>query len=401
MSVIAFNGFGAADNNAIAGLFDSVDLTFGGPGISLGRFGDYGMNLSNSGFGYEMYYYDLVPGPGPWIQNCNIKYSDATTIGVGGAVFALMDGGSMQVSVGFDLAGHVIIWRGGSIGAPVSGTVLATSALPWITDTNWHHLEWKASIDNTTGTVVVKIDRQIAVTFTGDTQATGAARATKAAIHFADLTGVFRNHSGYAVMDTAGSQFNDFMGPLRVDIHVPILNGSTNQFTPNASTNVSQVQDWANKSVLTNSPVPDDGSTFVSSGPFVANKDDLYIVDGFSTFKGPYALQTTIRANTDVNAGPRVLKSLLKINGTTYVGTTAFAVDSTVWKFYKDRSWLEINPDTSAVYTASDFSGFEFGFRNVGNLGSTETVFVSQLRVERLSSALDPFVPNHPLWIRG
>lgn len=233
--------------------------------------------------------------------------------------------------------GALLVYRG--------GTNIATSVAGLIGINNWYYMEYKISIDDVAGQVIVRLDGQTIVNFTGDTKNGGTANTVDT---------VELNASGsdsaefiddfYICNDTGTAPYNDFLGDVRVQTLVPDGAGSSTQFTPSAGANYTTVDE-----------LPYSATDYVSSTT-VGNRDTYSVTDltGSPTI---YGIQNNVIAKK-TDAGLISIKPAIKSGASVYYGGTTVlnASDKTI------TDTRSIDPNTSTGWTASGVNALESGF---------------------------------------
>lgn len=151
------------------------------------------------------------------------------------------------VSVVIQTTGAIAIKRG----SPNGGTVLATSTA-LITAGSWFHLEARAVISDTVGSVEVRLNGETIVTVSGvDTNpASGLGEISQIAIGN-NTPGLAFRYDDVFVWDTTGTDNNDFFGDRRVFTLMPTANGALDEWAKSSGTSAFDLLD----------EVPADGDT--------------------------------------------------------------------------------------------------------------------------------------------
>lgn len=155
-----YNGTGA--NTGLASRWTPL-AGAAGTALSLisGRFGGQAVR-STPAIGYQVSR-DLLPA----------TYTDFTisfafripTLGAATTFVWLLRDGATQICLGSSATGQVIVYRGDTGGVVRAGSVeLGRSTLNVIRANTWHYGQWSVKIDDTTGTVALKIDGAVAFT---------------------------------------------------------------------------------------------------------------------------------------------------------------------------------------------------------------------------------------------
>ena len=256
--------------------------------------------------------------------------------------------------------GSVQLWRGrcrwNSVSAGVyfpDGTLLATSSPGVVSASAWHYVEMSATINSTTGSVVVKVDGVTVLTFTGNTKNGGTNNTIDTVVY----SGMNGNQSGIPVpigspvvddlyiCNALGSVNNGFLGDIQVQTLSPTGAGSTTGLTPTGSaTNYLNVNE-----------VPDSTATYNSSGTVGAR--DTYALADLAAGTGTILGVQQVVSAAKTGAGAAGLKAAQKSGATVSYGATL----SLATGFVTHCDVFEINPATSAAYTVADVNTLEAG----------------------------------------
>lgn len=254
--------------------------------------------------------------------------------------FAFRDGTTHQIAFAPNASGELNIYRGTTL-------IDTTTGLDLTTD-EWVFLEFKVTIDNSSGSLEIIKNGSIEIyNDTGmDTQQTGNAYvdniwfsviASNKDVKFDDLY----------VLDTTGSKNNDFLGDIRVDAIRPNAEGTYTEFTPSAGDNFENVDETYG---------PDEDTTY-NSGTNVGDQDtyNLGALEdlGGTTIHGVKS-QITVKKS---DAGSREVKILTRSGTTDDLGSTITLATgyTTPTKIYED------NPDDAAAWEDSDVNALEVG----------------------------------------
>lgn len=216
-----------------------------------------------------------------------------------------------------------------------------------------YHFEFKAVINNSTGTAEVRINNVPWIVFTGDTHYTGETGATNIRIgHYPNSTSTaaaprLRIWDFYALDGQAGA--SGFQGQsARVDTLTVSGAGSSAQFTvTGAATNHEAVDDAAHNF----------DTDFVDSS--TVGQKDLHALSNLpiSTTGAVIGLIVVNTARSD-DGQPRGLNGKVK-SGATEGTSGNFALTST---FAKYPYVLETNPATAAAFTKAEINSLEAGY---------------------------------------
>lgn len=245
-----------------------------------------------------------------------------------------------QISVG--MGGTLYIFSAG--GSTLVGTVF--NAIQYDV---WHYLEVKCVGDNS-GSMTIKIDGvQVFTISTTDFQ--------NGSTTFESIW-LGGNHDNFywedvIVMDGSGGTFNDFMGDMRFEAAIPDADGATTQWTPSASTNISNIDDAL--------AAYDDDTTYISE----ATTDDINLAShatisatNASTihFSALFAL-----ARSDTTGDKIAL--VVKSGATTDAGADLALIGTTSAAYRWRKKIWETDPNTAAAWTVANINAAEFGVK--------------------------------------
>lgn len=236
-----------------------------------------------------------------------------------------------------------------------TGTVLATSASVTIPNNEWCYVEVKAVLHDSTGSVEVRVNEEVAVTFSGDTR-NGGTNATFSSLMIGSQanfgSSIVMSWDDLYICDTAdgtatqGAPFDDYLGDVRVRTLLPNGAGSSTQFTPTgSSSNYENVND-----------VPPVTTTWNASG--TSGHRDTYAlpnpsIPGAETVLAVVLNSTALRDNT----GSISVKNAVKSGAT--VGYGASNALTTTRTHYMDVKAKD--PNTSATWSSAAIDAMELG----------------------------------------
>lgn len=252
-------------------------------------------------------------------------------------LLTLSDATVNHVDFRTDTSGHLYATR--------NGTTLGTSTLT-LTSNVQHYYEIKVKIDDTTGTVEVKVDGTTFLNLSGlDTRNAGTATVDRFRFGLTVST-VTMDISQLYVQNGAGGADNDFIGDLRIAGVVTSGVGNSAQFTPSAGSNFQTV-DESN---------PNDDTDYNESN--TVDHIDTFAFTNFAIGGTVKALQiTTYAKKTD--AGARQIADVMRIGGTDYVGTTKTLASS----YQMHIEGRVVSPATAVAFTEAEVNGAEFGYK--------------------------------------
>lgn len=256
------------------------------------------------------------------------------------------DIGTIHLTIRCELNGAITAYRGDV--ATLLGTSSGTNILR---SGYWSYVEVKATIDDSTGAVEVKVDGTSVLNLTSqDTRNGGNANVSQIRIGSHTGTGSYSYADDVYVCDTTGSApYNDYLGDVRVVMMVPDGAGDSTQWTPSAGANYAAVDE---------TPGHDGDTSYVSSS--TAGQDDLYTVGATPSGSSQvWAARVTATARKE-GAGARDIALLVKA-GTTTDASGALTIPDTT---YREFSYTLLqNPDTSADWTIADLDAAQIGIR--------------------------------------
>lgn len=251
--------------------------------------------------------------------------------------------GSIQIGLYMHcIDGLLRLWRGDM------STLLATSssAIPLNT---WCYIELKTFINDTTGTLELRVNGTTVATYTGDTKQSSSLNTART-IRLAG--GVYSNAYGYIddlyVCDGTGTTNNDFLGDCRVDTLYPNGVGNSAQFTPTGS-----ATNWENVDEIP----PDEDTSYNASGTAGAI-DSFAFTDATILNASVFGVQANILARKD-DAGTRTLRAVARVNGANYEGSDQSLGDT----YLNQQQIWALNPATSVSWTEADINAAEFGYK--------------------------------------
>lgn len=244
-----------------------------------------------------------------------------------------------------NLQAYVAITSGGILQL-YRGTTLIASSSNSIPTESWNYIEIALTIANSGGTFEVRVNEEVWVTFTGDTQQTSSiASANRISLYGRDV------HIAYDdlyICDGTGSLNNSYLGDVRVDTVKPNGAGTYAEFSrQGGATNWENVDDTT---------IDSDSSYNYSN---TADQRDTLDCGNLPSVTGSiFGVQVNMAARKD-DAGGRAIAALTRVSGSDYVGTPHNV--GTTYRVYTQI--LEQNPDTTAAWTESEINATEFGYK--------------------------------------
>lgn len=235
------------------------------------------------------------------------KFSANTT--VAGEILSLLNAGSVRQltlvsSPNTGGLGCTLQLRRGLM----TGTLLAETTTKWLPNV-WRYIEMKATINDTTGTVTVRVDGQVVLTFTGDTAET-AALTFASHVQLTGRTDLSMSHGDVYILNTAGvAPHNDFLGDVRCEYLPVVGNGGSSQLL---GSDGNSLNNWE----LVDE-VPANAVDYVGSAT-VGQKDYYSIAASSATgLQTIYGMQS-IGAALKSDAGSAKMKLLILQQGETF-----------------------------------------------------------------------------------
>lgn len=263
----------------------------------------------------------------------------------GGSVRMLLltDTGTCQVGLGTNASQQIILFRN------TTANILATS-VESLSQGVWHQLELKVKIDNTVGTVELRLNGNTTpiITATGlDTQQTANAFVND--IRFTtDGNGTpdFDIDDIIFWDDTGAAPHNNFLGDARIETLQPTGAGNTTQWAvTGAASNFQAVDDTT----------PNDDTDYVSEN--VSGEKDTYATGNVTgTVDTIYAVQTNLLMKKS-DAGTADVQHVVRSNAVDYL--SAAKTPGTSYA-YSTELWLT-DPDTDVAWTQSAVDAAEYG----------------------------------------
>lgn len=247
------------------------------------------------------------------------------------------DGGATgHLLFNVDVSG-VLVYRAGT-------GVIATGPLPGTFNPSlWNYYEVSATIATTGGTVVVRVNGQEVINFTGNTRNGGTSTnidAIAQSQYFASSV-----YDDLYVCDGTGpAPWNTFLGDVRVLTSSPSAAGASTQFTPSSGANYTTVNE-----------LPFSASQYVQSGN-VGERDTYTMTDIPTTVSSVLGVQNNI-ITKKTDTGPMSTKPAIVSGGTVYYGASTPLTGN-------DTTLIDvraINPATGTRWSITDVNSLEAG----------------------------------------
>lgn len=232
------------------------------------------------------------------------------------------------------------------------GVTIATALNAFPPGGGWSYIEMSATIDDTAGRAIVKVNGNTVIDFTGDTRNGGTSTLLDTLYFIIPATG---GGPSIAVDDVyilngidsgiAGSPQNDFLGDVRIFTVAPTAPGASTQLTPSSGTNWGAVDD-----------LPYNANDYVSGN--ASGLKDTYVASDLPTgITKVHGVQVnSIAKKTD--AGSRAIKNVIRRGATDYADASAINLATSDMVF---SSLRVVDPSTSAPWTPTNVNAMEIG----------------------------------------
>lgn len=215
----------------------------------------------------------------------------------------------------------------------------------------WHFIEIKVRFDATAGSVQVRVDNQTCLEAEGRTKnplspaLCNLWRASNFQLEDASFNDTFVDD--LYILDTEGSEFNDFLGDVVINTVLPRADGSLNQ--------LSQFGGSLNKYTAVDDIPPDGDASYVFGNTI--GQQERYLVDPLPTnVINVLAVSVHARAKKDA-AGASQIKLLARVDGVNEIGPA----EPVTTQYITRALMLERAPGGSA-WTKAKAEGMEIGF---------------------------------------
>lgn len=324
----------------------SVDFTRAA--TTTGRFG--GSALQSAGTGTTTTEYTVPGNPTTIVTGAAFKPPAGLT-GSNSRLFWIIGSDSTQhLFTNLGAGGVVQLYRGGSPGTSSSATLIATSSTA-VTYDAWNFLELKATIHDTTGSVIIELNGTEIINFTGDTRNAGTGNLIGLlAFGIGNATTVRMPLDDIYVLDgTGAAPHNDFLGDVKVETLVPNGNGTHSQLLGsdgNSTDNYLLVDE-----------LPASVTDYVGSA--TVGQRDTYAMTNLATASGQvFAVQTSALAyKTD--AGSANFNLIERTSGGTEreTGPTALTASPGAWV----TTGPKVTDPEGGVWSITSVNAAEFG----------------------------------------
>lgn len=319
-----FQQYGTDESFMLDGIYASVSGTLNSDpdGISPGKTillnGSYALrkvlstDLTTVGSGFRVWFPELPDGNSnaifQWRDNANAVQCTLSIMSTGGLQF----------------------WRGDFT------TLLGTSATPVVTAGAWHHIEVKALIDDTAGTLEVRVNGRVIIDLdTIDTKATSIAGCAQVVWGDNSISSERFYMKDVIVWDSLGSSNNDFIGDVQIVSLIPTGDTALN-WTPSTGTDGYALIDES---------VPND-TDYISADDTLPDASVFTLSDLDADVVSVKGLMSFVRMFKTDGGTAQVQVGLVSGTNTDNGEDRPITVAETTWM---DLS--ELDPDTAAAWT--------------------------------------------------
>lgn len=224
------------------------------------------------------------------------------------------------------------------------GTPIATGTIPFPPN-GWAYVEMSATIADSGGRVIVKINGAVAIDFTGDTKNAGTSTMIDSISLHGALNTSGTQYDDVYICNGLGTKNNDFLGDQRVVTRAPNAPGSASGFTSS-----SGGPNWDNVNEIPASIADYNASS-------VPGTRDLYEFENLPNNITQVAGVQLVTMSVKTDAGDAFVKNVLSSGGSTVVGPpVAVATDLS-----SATTQYENNPSTSAAWTVAAVNALQGG----------------------------------------
>lgn len=219
------------------------------------------------------------------------------------------------------------------------------------------YLEIKIKLGpSSTGRVQIRVDGSITDDYdSGGVSTTSSGDGTIATgISFgggAFSSGGLVYYDDVVIMDTSGSECNDFLGDVRLEALEPTAVGNKSQWTNTGGAN--------NAASVDDGTTPDDDSTYVEANTVNLIDTNIHEDSALPTSGVVHAVLVKMLAKKS-QPGDRTIAAVTRQGGTDYVGDDQSVVQDSY--FYEYQVW-QTNPATSAAWTITEVNDAEYGIK--------------------------------------
>lgn len=309
--------------------------------------------------------FTVTPGDNTYIAGTQFRTNNlvnlatvmGTSLGEFNAIFQCIDTTTYQLRLSVMQDGRLTLTTGGNAEGFSGLTTINTST--FAIQTNTFYYIWLKAVIANSGSYKVVVNGDTWMEGTADTQA--SSNPTYSQFVLGPCSTPSPVFSG-AAFDFDDTVFLDGTGAINNDILCPVVRGDAlfatgagdlADWTPNASTNVSRIQEG---SILGGIDADDDVTYNEAS---TVGEEDVFI---FPDLPVPGATIKFVQSNLigrRTDAGASSVASVFHRAGISYPGT-GFGQSST---YLDNRTVWNAEPDTSGAWTEAGFNAGQFGYR--------------------------------------
>lgn len=231
-----------------------------------------------------------------------------------------------------------------------NGTTLATSTQSFNFFPGWNYIEVKAVINDTTGSVEVKVNGGVWITYSGDTR--NAANGAVDTFYHPGHTGPPNLWDDMYLLDMTGpAPYNDYLGDTSVKTLLPNGNGDSTQWVGSDGDSIDNylLVDESNS------------STTDYVGSTTSGDTDLYLMQDIPANYNVYAVQELVQAyKSDAGIAPNLLPVAKGQAGTVRTDTVLPSLTTTAINYQADVRTTD--PDGNAL-TAARVNAMQVGVK--------------------------------------
>lgn len=251
----------------------------------------------------------------------------------------IINNNDFQCAIAFSNTGIARVCRA------TEGTILESSPSSVLSFDEWHYIEIKVVIGNS-GSYEVRVDNVEVFSNTGiDLQDSSNSTANCVSIGRATAGSTNIYIGDIYIFDGSGSEFNDFLGPVKIEALLPNGAGNYSQFTPSAGSNYQNVDEARADADTTYNESSTAGNKDTFTFPNVSESGEIKAV----SLQNGCSLQ---------DVGPRTIRSVARISATDYYSSGEEMQNR--WK-YRNGIW-RLNPNDSGAWEDADVNNAEFGY---------------------------------------
>lgn len=311
--------------------------TISGAGIVAGaaRTGAYGLSLTVN----IMEAILTLDAQGTWIVGAAYRVADIYN---NDPIIRTLDVDVVQGSVRVNADATLSVLRG--------ATVVATSVQSLLANV-WYYIEFKHIIDNVAGTLEVRVNGAVWVTFAGNTQQTANPTANQIQLGPCNGAGTRHYDDLYILDGVGGAPNNNYWGDTQIQALVP--NGAGNY--TELATLVGAASHWE----ACDEVPPDEDTSYVADN-VVDRRDTFAFADLTPTNANINGIQVLIRAR-ETTAGGVAIARLYRRAAVDYQGGD---IPVNTSYNYWIREIMEQDPGAGpGAWTVANVNAAEFGFR--------------------------------------